>query len=379
MKSKVFSLLHPFTPQAAGVVEKSVASYHSQPHLKAMKLLARKKNILCRMEYFTPGWRNYSFSIPEVEYVFYPVNFTWNGDHKKWKKQTSRSCLRAYKKNTPDVTIINMSGHSSPFSHQLAKVILKNNKNYIAMLGGRHYSDTPGNREYYRNAHHILVHTQLQKENMEKMEMFKNLDIRVFPLGVDCEVFRPGKQENTNPHLLFVGRIVELKRIHLIVEALKTLKNNGFPNAQLTIIGPVFSEKYLNRLNELILKLDLKNNVDFLGQKDHRELPAYFQQADLFCLPSTTESFGMVMTEAMACGVPVAAIKGAGGPDAVIDDGKNGLLARDETEYPTRILKFFQSENRQGYTRNARQTVLEKYSLEITYKALKTSVMTAAE
>ncbi len=44
----------------------------------------------------------------------------------------------------PDVTIINMSGHSSKFSHQLASMIKEQGRNYVAMLGGQHYSDTEG-------------------------------------------------------------------------------------------------------------------------------------------------------------------------------------------------------------------------------------------
>lgn len=367
-------ILHPFTPQAAGVVEARVATYHSQPHAKAMKILTERTDFVCKMEYFTPKRWKYSFSAGRLNYVFYPVDFTWNGDHKKWKKQHSKSCLKSYKKNMPDVTIINMSGHSGPFSHRLAQVILENKKQYIAMLGGQHYSDTPGNRTYYQNAHHILVHTQLQKETMEKMEMFRNLDIRVFPLGVDCEVFQPKEKENKYPQLLYVGRIVEWKRIHLAIEAVKMLKDNGFPDAQLTIIGPVSSKAYFTRLQKLVSEWDLKNNVSFLGHKEHADLPAYFQTADLFTLPSDKETFGMVMIEAMACSAPVAAMNCPGGPADVITHGDNGLLITPE-DYSREVLNYFKNpQNIKRISQNARQTVLEKYSLEATYRVLENSV-----
>src|SRR5690606_6003475 len=129
---------------------------------------------------------------------------------------------------------------------------LDNGKKYIAMLGGQHYTDTPQNREYYKNAHHILVHTQLQKKEMEQMEQFQGLDIRVFPLGVDCEMFQPKKIINTSPKLLYVGRIVEWKRVHLAIEALHHLIENGYPDAILNIIGPTFSEKYLMGLQDYV-------------------------------------------------------------------------------------------------------------------------------
>ena len=166
------TILHPFTPKAAGVVEKSVATYHSQPHLKAMQALVEEKEVEARIEYFTPKFKAYNYKFGKVQYQFYPVDFKWNGDHKKWKKQDSKSCLEAYHREAPDVTIINMSGHSSSFSHQLAKELRRQHKPYIPMLGGQHYSDTPENQEYYQHAHHILVHTSLQKKEMERMNMF---------------------------------------------------------------------------------------------------------------------------------------------------------------------------------------------------------------
>lgn len=371
------SLLHPFTPQAAGVVENSVAVYHSQPHLKALQLLAEETGHSCRMEYFTPRWFQYSFNTQKVDYTFYPVDFTWNGDHKKWKKQKSSPCLRAYKAQTPDVTIINMSGHSSPFSHQLAKTILANKKQYIAMLGGQHYTDTPANREYYKNANHILVHTQLQKREMERLELFKGLDIRVFPLGVDCEVFSPKKTKNSSPQLLYVGRIVEWKRVHLAIEAIRLLKNNGFPKAHLNIIGPIFSEAYFRELKNLVKDGNLEPNVSFLGHKPHSELPTYFQEAHLFTLPSDKETFGMVMIEAMACGTPVAGIDCPGGPADVIVHLKNGLLSTPENYCKTVLDYFLNPEQAKNIESNVRKKVLDEYSIQATFKVLRESVQSA--
>lgn len=375
---KILSIIHPFTPQAAGVVEKSVATYHSQPHLKAMELLAEKDSWKCKMEYFTPKRSKYTSVFNEVEYVFYPVTRKWNGDHKKWRKQQSSSCLKAYSKSTPEITIINMSGHASSFSHQLGNLILQKRKKYIAMLGGQHYSDTPENRIYYQNAHHILVHTVLQKKQMEALPIFKDLDVRVFPLGVDASQFPLKKRkENKHPQLLYVGRIVPLKRIQLAIEAVKTLKENGFPQPQLDIIGPVSSEVYLEELKKQVRENDLIENVSFLGHKEHAELPAYFQKADLFTLPSDKETFGMVMIEAMASGTPVAGMDCPGGPADVITPWKNGLLTTPEN-YAATILEYFKNPSlATEISRNAHKKAVEEYSLDATYNALKESVYAA--
>lgn len=373
------SILHPFTPKAAGVVESSVATYHSQPHLKAMEMLVTETGHECSIEYFTPKRKQYSFIFNKIQYVFYPVDFKWNGDHKKWKKQVSKKCLKEYIKNTPDVTIINMSGHSSPFSYELSKRILEIGKNYIAMLGGQHYTDNGMFREYYKNANHILVHTHIQKRGMEKLDMFKGLDIRVFPLGVDCDIFKPMFKKPTGPNLLYVGRIVEWKRIHLAIETIQLLKENGYTNAHLRIIGPISSEAYFTFLKNMVAGKHLEKNVEFLGHKEHSELPEYFQEADLFTLPSDKETFGMVMIEAMACGTPVAGIDCPGGPADVITHLENGLLCSPEN-YSDTILAFFKDKERaKEIGAQARQKVIDDYSIGATYNVLKKSIDSALQ
>jgi len=267
-----------------------------------------------------------------------------------------------------------MSGHSSPFSYQLSKMLKSRNKEYIAMLGGQHYSDTERNRNYYRNAHHILVHTQSQKEEMHQMDLFSNLDIRVFPLGVDCSNFKPLTKKNEDPQLLYVGRIVELKRITLAIEAINKLVTNGLPNAHLNIIGPESSESYTAFLKQLIIELSLERNVSFLGQKEHLELIPFFQKTDLLTLPSKSESFGMVMIEAMACGTPVAAIDCPGGPVDILEHWEDGILASPE-DYSKEVLKFFKNKELQmGMAQKAREKVEASYSLKATYLALEKSV-----
>jgi len=371
---KTITIIHPFTPKAAGVVEASVPFYHSQPHVKALQNITNDYD--CKIEYFTPKFFKYSISLLKLKWIFYPVSFKINGNHLKWKKQHSKYCLKSYINNSPDVTIINMSAQSSKFSYELSKIILKNNKRYITMLGGQNYIDNEWIRNYYKNAHHILVHTHLQKEIMEKMELFKNLDIRVFPLGVDCEYFKPKKDESKiiDPKLLYVGKIVEWKRVHLAVEALNKLINNGFTNATLKIIGPTTSKDYLTKIKNLISEYKIENNVFLLGHIQHDDLPKYFQDADLFLLPSDRETFGMVMIESMACGTPVAGMNCPGGPLDVITNNVDGILSTPEN-YAIDILEIFKNKvHLESLKLNARKTVLEKYSIEETTRVLKKSI-----
>lgn len=373
------SILHPFTAEAVGLGEKDLIKMHSQPHFQALKYLAQKKSYTCYLDYFTSK-RRYCERIQDgIIYRFFPVNFKFNGDHRKWRKQESTKCLKYYKRETPEVTIINMSGHSSPFSFEISEVIRKNKKEYIAMLGGQHYSDNKRNRDYYKNAHHILVHTYSQKKIMQKMDLFKETDIRVFPLGVDCTIFKPDFKKSESPNLLYVGRIMELKRIHLALEALKKLVETGFPKAHLNIIGPVSSNIYFDHLKELVLKFQIQKNVSFLGEMEQLDLVNHYQSADLLMLPSKSESFGMVIVEAMACGTPVAAIYSSGGPEDIIEHGKDGILASPE-DYGEAVLKFFnEKESASRMSKRARERVEENYSINNSYKTMEESVYSAIQ
>ena len=80
------SLLNPFTPKAAGVVETKIAEYHNQPHLSAFRALVDKGHV-SSIQYFTSRFLKYSFEKEALNWCFFPVNFKFNGDHKKWKKQ----------------------------------------------------------------------------------------------------------------------------------------------------------------------------------------------------------------------------------------------------------------------------------------------------
>jgi glycosyltransferase involved in cell wall biosynthesis len=368
------SILHPFSPKSVGVVEKSVQQYHSQPHVAALKKLISIGHE-CSIDYFTDKIFGYKLKSDNILWNFFRLDFKFNGDHKKWKKQQSKACYKYYKKNMPDIVYINMSGHSSPFSHKLGKLILNKGSKYVAMLGGQHYSATVGNIEYYKNASQIIVHTELQKAAMLKMDMFFNSDIRVYPLGVDCEHFKPAESKTSvDPSLLYVGRIVDWKRVHVCIETVMALKKQGFKNTVLNIIGPISSEAYYQKLKELIKKNSLENNVFFLGYKDYNELPIYYSKSDIFLLPSDKETFGMVMIEAMSCGVPVAGINCPGGPADVIENNVDGILCGIE-EYPNRIVAYFKDKDLQKQmSANARKKVLEKYSLEITNKVILNSV-----
>lgn len=272
-----------------------------------------------------------------------------------------------------------MSGHGSRYCFKLAKLLKRKGKNYIAMIGGIHMSNDKAAMEYYNNAHHIIVHTEVQKKYLLGLESFKNSSIRVLPLGVDTTLFKAlTKSESTKSGstkgLLFVGRISRLKQIELCLEALAYIKEQGLTNVNLTIIGPISDTRYFQELKDLTDKLQIKEQVLFVGTVDQVNLVPYYQKADLLVLPSDHESFGMVMVEAMACGTPVAALRGSGGPDEVLEDGVNGMLCTHD-DYKVRILEYLSSPQLQYQMReSARKIAEEKWSISVTVDALRSSI-----
>ena len=372
------NLIHPFTPKAAGVVEKSIPHYHSQPHALSLNRFATEYSDRCNLDYFTDNYFFYTINQKALIYRFFPVDFSFRGNHKKFRKQSSRKCLKAYKKELPHTTIINMSGHSSQFSFELSQLLISKGRKYIPMLGGQHFSDNLRNREFYGKADHILVHTKYLKKLMLDTKLFQDLDIRVFPLGVDINTFKPKSKINSSPNnkikLLYVGMIVERKRIHIGIDVVKGLLSNGFHDVQFDVIGPVVSDKYLENIKRLIKKNNLNDNVNIIDQISHKSLISYYQEADLFIFPSDRETFGMVIIESMACGTPVAAIDCLGGPSEVIEHNYNGILSNLD-DYTESIIKYFKDNKLKKYiVDNAIKTVVEQFSLQKTYKVLVNSI-----
>ncbi len=369
------SLLHPFTSKAVGLTEDDLLSSHSKPHLVALKSI-QMDSITITIDYFTNSFFAKKKLIDGVGRRFWPVSFSSRIKKAKWRNESSWLHYRNARKYSADVTIINMSGHGSNYVFKLAKMLRSNHKPYIAMVGGLGMSYTGEAYEYYKNAHHIIVHTQNQKEDIQRQIAFRDFDIRVLPLGMDTTKFLPAVQSKNNlmGDLLYVGRISRLKQIEIALQTIAYLVKFGFPNANLTIIGPKSDETYYKELILLIETLGIKNNIHFSGSIAHSNLIDFYQNAELLLMPSSHESFGMVITEAMSCGLPVIALSGAGGPDEIIQNDINGILTSKD-QFPISVLQVLNDWKKYHYlSLNSREAILNNYSLGKTTQVLKSSI-----
>ena len=187
--------------------------------------------------------------------------------------------------------------------------------------------------------------------------------------------------------IIYVGRVSLEKNIEKIIKALALIRDKKIDNFKFILVGDGTAMK---ELNSLVETLELTENVIFVGAIDREKVKNYYQIGDIFAFSSTSETFGMVIIEAMASGLAVLAVRAPGAAD-IIKDGVDGILVRDD------ILNFSeQLENlilnkdlRQRLSSNALQAVkhystdavsdqvLELYGKLLSEKNNKTDTITA--
>lgn len=157
-----------------------------------------------------------------------------------------------------------------------------------------------------------------------------NTTIDVIHNGIDTHHFSPvtSPPKNKIPQLIAVGRLVELKGLHHLLEALQKVKETG-QTFHLNIVGegPKRTE-----LENLTAQAHLNGQVTFLGQKPYAQLPNLYRQSDIFVLPSLAESFGQVFAEAMACGLPIIGTTTGGIPEVVGPHQNEWLIRPGDVE-----------------------------------------------
>ena len=126
------------------------------------------------------------------------------------------------------------------------------------------------------------------------------------------------------PVITYVGRFTEVKRLPLLLEAFADARERMDSPATLVLVGGHPGEWEGEHPAEVIDRLGL-DDVLLAGWHDQSELPELLAASDLLVLPSVRESFGQVIVEAMACGVPAVAAASLG-PAHIIDDGETGWL-----------------------------------------------------
>src|SRR5213083_2752921 len=190
---------------------------------------------------------------------------------------------------------------------------------------------------FYGQLDVVFVNSEEYRQSWIKRG-FDPTKLKIFPRGLDTELFTPARRDpaffekfsaqNGEVRLLYVGRISREKDLDVLSMAYRRLRDEGLP-IQLFVVGHgPYSEAFAESLPEAF----------FTGYLRGKELATAYASADIFVFPSTTDTFGNVIIEAQASGVPVV-VSDSGGPKELVQDKANGLItkSRDVDDFTSAI------------------------------------------
>lgn len=155
---------------------------------------------------------------------------------------------------------------------------------------------------------------------------------------IDNQLFKlQGEKKVNNKKIVSVARLVPIKNYENLLKAWKFVEKND-DAYELIIIG---DGPALKELNSLVNTLNLKR-VRFLGTIDNDKLPQYLNEADAFILPSWSESWGLVVNEAMAAGLPVLLSNKINAANTLLKENNNGFsfIPGDVNDIQQKLIEF---------------------------------------
>lgn len=140
----------------------------------------------------------------------------------------------------------------------------------------------------------------------------------IIPHGVNSK-FTPAAFSDRDTHsLLCVSDLYVQKNIHTLFNALPTVAER-YPEIRLTIAGSPVDRQYAQMLRRIVGEMGLSNIVEFVGMLNVDDLRKQYHKATIFVFPSTVETFGNPLVEAMACGCPIVSSNTAAMPEVAGD------------------------------------------------------------
>src|SRR5881275_121683 len=214
---------------------------------------------------------------------------------------------------------------------------------------------------FYGQLDTVFVNSEEYRQSWIKRG-FDSAKLKIFPRGLDTQLFTPARRDpaffekfgvqNGEVRLLYVGRVSREKDLDVLADAYRRLRDEGLP-VQLFVVGHgPYSEVFAESLPEAF----------FTGYLRGKELATAYASADIFVFPSTTDTFGNVIIEAQASGVPVV-VSDSGGPKELVEENQNGLITKShDAEDLTRAIRelVLDSDRRKRMGGHARESVINR-------------------
>jgi phosphatidylinositol alpha-mannosyltransferase len=189
-----------------------------------------------------------------------------------------------------------------------------------------YYYGRPLLRRYLERLHRGIAVSEPARAFFSRY--FPDFPLRVIPNGIDTSVYRPGLSpirhlRDDRLNILFVGRLEKRKGLGDLLRAYEFMRSR-VEHARLIVVG----DGPLRANAESFISRHRLPDVVMAGFVPDSVLPRYYDSADIFCAPATgRESFGIVLLEAMACGLPVVATE-VPGYMSVLEPGVDSLTVR---------------------------------------------------
>jgi glycosyltransferase involved in cell wall biosynthesis len=169
----------------------------------------------------------------------------------------------------------------------------------------------------------FVTHTELEKSWLESIGIAsEKIAIIRFP-AIPSELLNFKTNVDIMGDVLYLGRIVPRKGVHILIKALSIVKQR-IPNIRATIAGPA-DPRYLKKLKKLVKESGLENNVTFLGPVEEEKKYHIIKAHRILVFPSLKDLHPIVLLEAQALGVPVIASRVGAIPE-IIRNGETGIL-----------------------------------------------------
>ena len=173
-----------------------------------------------------------------------------------------------------------------------------------------------------KHAQQVVCSSRYQAERARNLFGLPESKLKVIYYGVDTHALSPflASGNHRPPEILFAGGLQSSKGLDVLLDALPRVRT-GFPEAKLVILGGGDWASYRKKIETL----GLEESVIYRGRVPRMEMVKFYRNAYLLAAPTQHESFGLVLAEAMACGVSVVATRVASVPE-IVEDGVTGFL-----------------------------------------------------
>ena len=273
-----------------------------------------------------------------------------------FSKDLTTSFYKLYLKNIKN---FNTKKYYKKNKINIKKDIKTLNKNFklistrIGKFAGKSMIDWLKN--YFNKSNLILAPSNYTKKFVESKFKPK---VSILARGVDIKKFNPKlkTKKNKKPKAIYVGRVTPEKNLKLLVKIFSKLKN-----VELEIVG---EGEYLKEMKQKLPK------AIYRGALSGKELSKAYANADFFVFPSETDTFGNVVQEALASGIP-AIVTNKMGPKDIVKHNITGFVAKNDSKFEKYVIEIANNTSlRKKMGKAAREYVEHHTWKEITLKLL---------